>query len=216
MPGAARSEQDLLQDVLARKPDAWTEFYRRYERLIIACVRRVLNRYAVPCPPEDLEDLLNTVCLELLRKDFKKLRAYDPERGYKLSSWVGLIATNAAHDSLRRRGPTMHSLDAEEQNWHDATDPAPSPSELALLRERQDLLNEAVEHLSPGERAFLRHYYQEGLDPAEIAELLGISVNTVYSRKNKVRANLRKVVDRLRQEELATEAEALQQGRKVP
>ncbi|PID39851.1 MAG: hypothetical protein CSA65_01200 [Proteobacteria bacterium] len=200
--GPNRSERELLGAVLKREPGAWDEFYERYERLIIACVRKVLLRYGVPCLAEDLEDLLNTVCLELLRRDFKKLRAYDPERGFKLSSWVGLIATNAAHDSLRRRGPAMRSLDDAPSNYPDASDPAPSPSDLALLRERQDLLNEAAAHLSPGEQAFLHHYYREGMEPAQIAETLGISINTVYSRKNKVRANLSKIVDRLRREEL--------------
>ncbi|MCK5800171.1 MAG: sigma-70 family RNA polymerase sigma factor [Deltaproteobacteria bacterium] len=202
MSGSAqnRSEQELLPAVLAREPGAWIEFHQRYERLVVACVRKVLHRYTVPYTGEDLEDLLNAIYLELLRNDFKKLRAYDPERGYKLSSWVGLIATNAAHDALRRRGPQTQSLDDPKTPWPEATDATSSPADLALLRERQDLLNEAAKHLSPGEQVFLNHYYREGREPAEIAAILEISVNTVYSRKNKVRANLAKIVERLQRD----------------
>ena len=193
-PGLDQEELELLQHVLHEKPGAWIMFYRRYERLIVACIRKVFNRYGVPCLPEELEDLVSMVCLELVRDGYHKLRAYDPERGYKLSSWVGMIATNTAHDSLRRRGPPTQSIEDCTATWADRADPRPMPDEMTDLREKQQLLENAVKFLSPAEQAFLRHYYQEGLEPTEIAELLGISINTVYSRKNKVRSSLQRVI----------------------
>lgn len=195
----ARDQQQelaLLRAVVDREAGAWLRFYRRYERLIIACVRRVLHRYTASTTPEDLEDIVNNVCLDLVRDDYKKLKAYDPERGYKVSSWVGLISTNIAHDALRRRGPAHFSLDDPDYSVPEAPDPSPSPMETAVKREQLDAVNAAISLLSPGEQIFVHYYYGEGLDPAEIAEILGISVNTVYSRKNKVRANLKKLLAR--------------------
>ena len=39
--------------------------------------------------------------LSLNKRDMHKLRTFDPERGNKLSSWVGMLATNCAWDYLR-------------------------------------------------------------------------------------------------------------------
>ncbi|MCA9671306.1 MAG: sigma-70 family RNA polymerase sigma factor [Myxococcales bacterium] len=183
--------------VVERRADAWNRFYKRYERLIVACIRKVLSRYGVPSRPEDIEDLVNTVCLQLIRDDYAKLRKFDAERGYRLSSWVGLIATNAAHDALRRRGPPTYSIDDEESGFSDRPAHQPTPAEVTLLREQEDALNRAVQSLSPAEQQFLRYYYLEQRQPDEIAELLNISINTVYSRKNKVRANLKKIIERM-------------------
>jgi RNA polymerase sigma-70 factor (ECF subfamily) len=193
-----RDELVLLQDVLDRRPGAWNEFYQRYQRLIVACIRKVLNRYGVPCLPQEIEDLVSMACLELIRNDYKKLRSYNAERGYKLSSWVGLIATNTAHDSLRRRGPPTQSLEEVSHPWAERPDHRPAPDEMTELKEKQRLLEEAVKYLSPAEQTFLRHYYQDGMEPTEIAELLGISINTVYSRKNKVRSSLKRVIELLK------------------
>src|SRR5207249_6655141 len=90
----ALGEAELVKAVLAGEPAAWPSFFARYERLIISCIRKVLYRYRAHHNEEDLEDLVSSTALNLVKDDYKKLRAYDQTRGYKLSSWVGLIATN--------------------------------------------------------------------------------------------------------------------------
>src|SRR3712207_2229128 len=110
-PWATMPEDELLAAVLGEKPGAWAGFYKRYDRLIITCIRKVLHRYTALYGEEDIEDMVSTVCLNLVKDDYHKLRAFDATRGYKLSSWVGLIATNTAHDALRRREPIHARLD---------------------------------------------------------------------------------------------------------
>jgi RNA polymerase sigma-70 factor, ECF subfamily len=201
-----RSELELLQAVIDREPGAWQTFFKRHERLILACLRRVYNRYHVPLIREQLEDLVGMVCLDLVRDEFKKLRKYDPDRGYRLSSWIGLIATNIAHDALRRRGPPHTSTDDDESPLTELQSALPDPLEVLNHKERVEILAEAVTHLTPTDQEFIRLYYQEQRSPEEIAEASGVSVNTVYSRKNKVRGKLVKLVrtltraDHLRQE----------------
>src|SRR5262245_45829508 len=104
-------EVQLVAAVLSARPGAWSAFFTRYERLIISCVRKVLMRYGAYHTEEDIEDLVSTTALNLVKDDYKKLRAFDAGRGYKLSSWVGLLATNTAHDALRQRPPNAMSLD---------------------------------------------------------------------------------------------------------
>ena len=191
-------ESELVAAVLAGEPAAWPTFFARYERLIIACVRKVLHRYHAHYNEEDLEDLISSTALNIVKDDYKKLRAFDPLRGYKLSSWIGLIATNTAHDALRRRAPT--------EVWAavalDDTAPIPLESGATLASETLEAeddvreLRAAVAQLSPSERLFMDYYYVQELEPEVIARLMSISINTVYSRKNKIREKLRIIVSK--------------------
>jgi len=201
-PWAVMPEDELLAAVLAQKPGAWAGFYKRYDRLIITCIKKVLHRYTALYGEEDIEDMVNTVCLNLVKDDFHKLRAFDPTRGYKLSSWVGLIATNTAHDALRRREPIHARLDAGHDRDDDAppvqhADEGPLPGDSLETREQWDTLCAAMRELSASDQEFLTLYYAEELEPEEIARRLGISINTVYSRKNKVREKLRRIVEQM-------------------
>lgn len=192
----ALSDEELVQAVLAREPAAWPTFFAKYERLVMSCVRKVLYRYGAPFNEEDLEDLLSASAYNIVKDDYKKLRSFDFARGYKLSSWVGLIATNTAHDFLRRRAPT--------ETWTavalDDTAPVALQSAEALASETLETrdeareLQDAIASLSPTDRLFVDYYFRQELEPEVIARLMAISVNTVYSRKNKIREKLRTIV----------------------
>ncbi len=200
------SEEELLRSVIARKPGAWGGFFTRYERLIISCIKKVLHRYTAVYGDEDVEDMINTVCLNLVKDDYRKLRTYDARRGYKLSSWVGLIATNTALDALRRRDPIHQTLSGTDDDEAPAQIPdgGPGPGESMERREQWRALIVAIKELPDTDRQFLALYYDEELEPEELARRMNIAVNTVYSRKNKVREKLKKII------------EALEDGKIVP
>jgi RNA polymerase sigma-70 factor (ECF subfamily) len=191
-----RPEAELIAAVVARDPGAWAELYRRYERVIVGCVRNAMRRYTAVATEEDIEDIVNTVCLNLVKDDFKKLRTFDARRGYRLSSWMGLIATNTALDALRRRDPGHKSLDAggDDGPAIQVVDPRATPGESLERRRQWEALAAAIQDLPDTDRQFLALYYEHELAPEEIATRLGISVNTVYSRKNKLREKLKKLV----------------------
>jgi RNA polymerase sigma-70 factor (ECF subfamily) len=190
------SDEELVAAVLAREPAAWPTFFAKYERLVVTCIRKVMRRYGAPFNDEDIEDLISATALNIVKDDYKKLRAFDSTKGYKLSSWIGLIATNSAHDALRRRAPTeMWSAAAL-----DDTAPLKLESDAQLASEsleaedRARELRAAIAQLSPSERLFMEYYYVQELEPEMIARLMAISINTVYSRKNKIREKLRIIV----------------------
>jgi RNA polymerase sigma-70 factor (ECF subfamily) len=190
------SDEQLVQAVLAGEPAAWPSFFARYERLVISCIRKVMQRWGAPFNEEDLEDIVSATALNIVKDDYKKLRVFDATRGYKLSSWIGLIATNSAHDALRRRAPT--------EVWSavalDDTAPVRLESEEQLASEALEAedevraLRSAVAQLSPSDRLFVEYYFVQELEPEIIARLMSISINTVYSRKNKIREKLRTII----------------------
>jgi RNA polymerase sigma-70 factor (ECF subfamily) len=194
---ASVPEDELLAGVLAREAGAWAGFHTRYQRLIIACIKKALHRYSAHYTEEDVEDLVSMVCLNLVKDDYKKLRTFDGGRGYKLSSWVGLIATNTTLDGLRRRDPAHQPMDGEdgEKVVAQVADSRGDPGEAMQRRQEWQALLVAIGGLSPTDREFLELYYDDEAEPEVIAKRMGISVNTVYSRKNKLREKLRKLIE---------------------
>src|SRR5690606_2574851 len=66
-----------------------------------------------------------------------------------------------------------------------------SPLDLLIEKERWDHLNVLLQGFSAKDRIFLQLYYEQGLEPARVAEEMSISLKTVYSKKHKIRAHLR-------------------------
>jgi len=77
----ALSDDELVQAVLQREPAAWPTFFAKYERLVISCIRKVMRRYGAAFNEEDLEDLVSATALNIVKDDYKKLRAFDSQTG---------------------------------------------------------------------------------------------------------------------------------------
>jgi RNA polymerase sigma-70 factor, ECF subfamily len=183
-----RDEQRLLDGLLADRPEAWREFNARYAPLIYRCITRVTVRFSAVVGPDDVREIYAMLCLALLANDKHKLRSFEADRGNKLGSWIGLLAVHAAYDYLRsvRREPKRGSLAEAE----DLSCELPDPFEVCVSRERAELVTEVLADFSAKDREFISLYYGEGLAPEDVAERMGISVKTVYSKKHKIRARL--------------------------
>lgn len=185
------SDGELLAAVLDSNDQGWSELIRRYRALIYRCITKVTCRHAPRMGSVDLDEIFAEVLLNLLRDDMRKLRMYDPARGTKLSSWIGMISINSAYDHLRSVGrrPLLDRVDG-------VVDPGDeverSPLETLIEKERWESLNDLLTGFSERDRTFLRLYYSEGLDPASVAEAMSISLKTVYSKKHKIRASLKR------------------------
>jgi RNA polymerase sigma-70 factor, ECF subfamily len=186
---AALTDMRLLDAVLAQDEIAWRELIRRFRGLIYRCITKVLCKYESVLSNEDVNEIFSEVCLNLLRDDMKKLRAYDPSRGSKLGSWIGLISINTSYDHLRvtARQPILDRL---EGTLVEREDSHPSPLELLLDKERWLRLNTLASDFSPKDQRFMELYFARGMAPTEVARLMNISVKTVYSKKNKIRNRL--------------------------
>lgn len=197
------SDNELLSAAMDRDERAWHELLRRYRPLIFRCILRVVKRYGAQLSTEDVDEIFGDVCVTILHNDMHKLRAWDPARGARLSSWLGLLAINVAHDHLRQvsRRPQVVRLEPLRDPDGDAMaeQPAPEPSALdhLLEKERYVVLGRLLQGFSLRDRRFVELYYGAGLSPEEVAEQMGISVKTVYSKKNKVRARLLRLVARV-------------------
>jgi RNA polymerase sigma-70 factor (ECF subfamily) len=179
---------DMISGLLENRPEAWRALTLRYGRLIQSCISRVVSRFPSVVRAEDQAEIYSMLYLQLLANDRMKLRSFAPERGSRLSTWLGLLATHTAYDFLRtiRRIPRTTSL-AEAEELAGET---PDPVDVTLVRERASLVDVALAGFTSKDREFVELYFGEGLDPDEVARRMGISVKTVYSKRHKIQRRL--------------------------
>lgn len=186
------TEVQLLDRLFTHEELAWREFCRRYDRLIWRCITKVTARFGNVLSQEDVREVYANFHLTLMANDMHKLRMFKPEKGNRLGTWIGLLAINSAWDYLRSvaRQPSGDPLSLAE----DRPSIAPDPFEQAAQREDCSKVEKLLGTFSRRDRTFVTLYFVDGRTPEEIADEMGISVKTVYSKKHKIRSRLEKML----------------------
>ncbi|MCA9663774.1 MAG: RNA polymerase sigma factor [Myxococcales bacterium] len=156
-----------------------------------AFVWRTLRYLGVP--GASVEDAAQEVFITAHRR----LADFDPTRG-SARSWLYGIARNTArhhHRWARRRDPQrLAAVDAEVAG--PAADLAADPEAWIARVEIAEVVEHGLAKLDPRRREVFVLHEIEGLSAPEIAELLGIKVNTVYSRLARARTRFRAAIAR--------------------
>jgi RNA polymerase sigma-70 factor (ECF subfamily) len=169
-------DQELLWLEQARRGDqaAFSHLVEAYQRPVYNLCYRMLSN-----APE-AEDAAQETFVRM----YTKLHTYQPDR--KLSSWVLSIASHYCIDRLRRRRGQWLSLDEEPMA---TTLPSKNrgPEDLALRAESRDEVQRLVDMLPAAYRVPLILRYWHDLSYAEIAAVMGLTVQAVKSRLHRAR-----------------------------
>jgi len=153
-----------------------------------------MGRFCSVSSGEDIREIYANLTLQLLSNNMHKLRTYDPDRGTKLGTWIGMLSINASYDYLRsiRREPNCATLTEAERIPSDRHDPFAEMDR----KERDQILNDMLRGFSAKDRLFVALYFDQGLDAEVVAQRMNISVKTVYSKKHKIRTRLERLLQR--------------------
>lgn len=189
----AWDEALLLDGLLVDDERAWRQFNAQYARLIYRCITRVTARFSAVVGPDDVREIYANLCMSLLAQDKKKLRSFEPGRGNKLGSWIGMLAIHSAYDFLRgiKREPKRTCISEADT----LSSELPDPYDQCVMRERAGIVSELLQSFSDKDQEFITLYYGENLEPEQIADRMGISVKTVYSKKHKIRSRLESLLE---------------------
>ena len=121
-------------------------------------------------------------------------RAYRRQRTYKSArgserAWLFGIARNAALDELRRRKRSA-ALTADPEDVE-----AAAPDDAADAALRRAVVRTALAGLPPRERELIALKFHAGLDNAELADVLGVSVSNAGTLLHRAVTKLRKALD---------------------
>jgi RNA polymerase sigma factor (sigma-70 family) len=84
----------------------------------------------------------------------------------------------------------------DENSLSELLDTSVNPVDMVLDQERRRIMLEAMEKLPPQMRRCMSLYLQAGLDYAEIAKILGVSIQTVRSQLSQAKERLRRTIER--------------------
>src|SRR5712691_11870522 len=180
---ALRPEEELIGLVLSGKPDYFYELVKPYERRVYLAAYGILQNQA------DAEE----VAQESVLKAFRGLHTFRREASF--STWLLRITVNEARMRLRRRKQEHVSISIQEESDEYAplliADWREIPSEILERKELRAQIEEALASLSDDHREILILRDVQGLNIAETASLLGISISSVKVRLLRARLRIR-------------------------
>ncbi|WP_201352723.1 RNA polymerase sigma factor [Hydrogenimonas urashimensis] len=169
-------DAESLKKLTDGDKESWERFVRTYAPLIRAMVSRTMSAYG-GFDAAEVDDLVQSVYTKLVREGYRLLKSYDPKRA-SLSTWLGLVSRSTTIDYLRSR---KRHLPLKEETA--------SPIDRDREEERIDLPKGL---LSARQELVLRLLFDKEMDPDEVADFLGVEVQTVRSTKHKALERLRR------------------------
>ena len=181
---------------LAGENSAWEELLVGHSRKIYNLCYRFTGRTS------EAEDLTQ----EIFIKVFQTLRTYDAAQG-AFSTWLNRVARNHLVDHYRRTRKDRLTSSIDEDSGQLEERPSQIASQIASQtespmarvesRERRELLQAALDRLSPDMREAVILRDLQDLEYDEISQVLGVPVGTVKSRINRGRLELARVLKRM-------------------
>jgi RNA polymerase sigma-70 factor (ECF subfamily) len=181
-------DADLVKLALEQNQAAFIVLYTRYN----AGVRSHISRYVTR--KEDVED----ICLESFQKAFSQIGTYNPE--FKFSTWLYRIARNTAFDHLSRHDREMSYIPTTSIN-EDITElkeiPATmhNPEEDIITQQEYDKWLNNIEKLKGDYHVVAKMNLIDNFGYKEIADALGMPINTVKTKIRRAKAMLLKMME---------------------
>ena len=183
-------DAQLVEQCLRGESQAWEELVRRH-------TRRVFNlSYRFTSNRQEAEDLSQDVFMRV----YRTLGSYRATSG-QFTTWLTSVTRNLLIDHYRRtrKDRLTSSLDDENTNMQveQKESNARRPDDLALASELSSQVQGALQKLSPELREAVILRDLQGLDYAEIQQVLSVPEGTVKSRINRGRIELARLLEQL-------------------
>ena len=173
-------EQNIVARCLSGDETAWEQFVRLHTRQVYALCYRFTGSGA------EAQDLTQEVFLRV----FRTLKSFRSAEG-SLGTWLSRLTRNLLIDHYRRSRQDRVTDPIEERlPIIEEAGPVKRPDQVLAGRETSEVLQAALQKLSPDLReAVILRDLQE-MEYREIAQVLEIPEGTVKSRINRGRAEL--------------------------
>ncbi|MFT3823839.1 MAG: sigma-70 family RNA polymerase sigma factor [Chitinophagaceae bacterium] len=184
------TDKQLVENVLRGDRQAFAVIIKNTERLVAQIVFKMIEN------PEDRKDLAQDV----YTKAFQKLSGFKFQA--KLSTWIGQITYNTCLNYLEKKKLVLADnlytdnepeTDAEERLFSKsgAQQDDHSSEKPLWLKERNAILQSAIELLPPVYKTLITLYHQEDMSYEEISQVLDLPVGTVKSYLSRARKALK-------------------------
>lgn len=179
---------EIIHQVVSGDVNAFEILLKRYQAHVVGIVKK-----HVPL------DRIEEVAQEVFFRAYKSLSTFKRDDGFK--QWLSTITIRTCYDFWRKhyrhREIPLSSLSEKHQVWlEEAASKSSSESfyERVTQEEAREILDWALERLSPEDRIVLELVYLEGYSVKEAADLLSWSTVNVKVRSFRARKRLHKLL----------------------
>ena len=178
-----RDDVQLIHEILAGDDAAFNTLVEKYQKSVHALVWRKIEDF------HHAEEITQDTFLQVYRK-LSTLK--DPSQ---FAGWLYVIANRLCIAWLRKRKPTMQSLeDTPMEEIEEASDMhyVSEQRETEANAYNAELVKKLLKKLPESERTVMTLYYLGEMTTKEIGNFLGVSANTITSRLQRARKRLQK------------------------
>ena len=182
-----RTDNQLVEMVLAGDETAFEEIFERHKRLVAVVASRHFRRH------EEVEEIVQIA----FAKAFVEMSKFRGNYDRSFASWLVTITSNACFDTLRRQKvrPERLNCDLSEHETETLLNLVPDGSRHAEQTLADgDLAEKLLSHLNAADRDLLEMLYAQDLSVAEIAERQNCSKANIKIRAWRARGALRKIL----------------------
>ena len=185
------SDPDIVAAVLSGEVGRFEELVVRYQSRLFSTARRYARH------EREVEDIVQ----EVLIKAYSKLSTWRGDAPFE--HWLMRLAVRTCYDALRvhqrNREQSITDLTEDEKSWLERQSAKPE-GESSEFTAAHQLVHRILEQLSPAHRLVLTLLELEERSVREIADLTGWSIPLVKVRAFRARAEMRKILSRMKVE----------------
>lgn len=177
------NDNEIISKVLAGDHQAYEGLVNRYQNYVFTLTLRMIKSR------EDAEEVAQDVFI----KAYKYLADF---RGTaKFSTWLYTIVNNTCISFLRKKKPEIHSLDNERVfEVADSVGSGMGANQVEQ-KSRVSMVNKAISMLGPDDAEIITLFYKAEQSLDEIAQVLGLEVNTAKVRLHRARVRLKEKME---------------------
>jgi RNA polymerase sigma-70 factor (ECF subfamily) len=177
------NEVDLIRQTLAGDTSAFDQLVKTHRTVVYVLVLSYTKN------PADAEDLTQRIFIRAYER-LATLRELD-----RFLPWLQQIAHNTCKNWLSRRSDSATTF--EMVNHADFVKTAPSPEEIALKREVETVVREAIGALQETDRKLVEGRYIEGASYDELQVESGLSYAAIANRLKRAKQQMRRRIEKL-------------------
>lgn len=170
------AEEELARACAAGNPEAWRRFVDLYADWVLRIARATLRRRGDPALEGEAEDAAAEVFRWLVERDRALFRSF--RAPFNLKAWLAVLARRACGRILRKRRAAPGGAE-----------PVAPPAEASRLEE-------LLGGLPAEDRLLLQLFFIHACSYEEIAQALGISVESVGKQKFRALQKLKELARR--------------------
>jgi RNA polymerase sigma factor (sigma-70 family) len=178
------TDKEIISKVLAGDQQAFAALVERYQNYVFTLVLRfTANR-------EDAEEISQDIFVKAYRclADFR----WDS----KFSTWLYTIVRTSCITFLRKNKLETVSLDIEKNIFQIERRESSFKANLVEGKSRRQMVNEAIQMLSPDDAQIITLFYQAEQSLEEIGMILGMEPNTIKVKLHRARHRLKEKMEK--------------------